>query len=240
MAITTEEDLIKAVIDDMRADRTDAITDITDNGAGTWLVETECTKDIVAGQYITIASTNVRVTEVVLNTSFTVKTTVDISAGTVWAALAPFFFYGNPIDISAEINLKQQQQNLNYPAVILFEIKDIERPGIESPIGSIASIQLFFMDQIDITNSTIENLYDNTVDRMDALAQEFYRKIQNRRLFYANNEPYSLAKWSKWNVSVIRNGKNGSEAIFDNHLGGVEINMSIPFSKNINNFCQNC
>lgn len=240
MAIVTEEDMIKGVIDDMRAARTYAIDDITDNADGTWLVETLCTKDVVAGQYINIGSTQVRVTAVVLNTSFTVKTTTNIVAETTWTALAPYFFYGNPIDVSAEIDRKEDFQNKNYPAVVLFEIKDIERPGFESPVGSIPRVQLFFLDQYDPTNYTIEQTYTNVVDRMDALAMEFIRAIQNRRHFIANNEPYSLAKWSKWNVSVIRNGKNGSETIFNNNLSGVELNMRIPLSKNMNNFCNVC
>lgn len=240
MALISEEDLIKEVIDEMRADRAGSILSVVSLGSSLWTINVDCTKDIVAGQWINVGATPVKVTAVSLNISFTVKSSTSLVGATAWAALAPYFFYGQPIDINEEIKKKEQNQNKNYPAVVLFEIKDIERLGFDSPIGSIPRVQMFFVDQYDPTNSVIETLYGNVVDRMDELSSEFIRKIRNRRLFYAQNESYSIAKWSRWNVQVVRNGKNGSEAIFDNFLAGVELTGRIPISKNANILCGNC
>jgi len=240
MTFISEEDIIKEVIDEMRADRTGSILSVVNNGSNSWTINVDCTKDIVVGQYINVGATAVKVTAVSINISFTVKSSTSLTGSTTWSALAHYFFYGQPIDISAEIDRKEQQQHKNYPAVVLFEIKDIELPNIDSPIGSIPRVQMFFVDQYDPTSSVIETLYGNVVDRMHQLALEFIRKIRTRRLFYAQNENYSLAKWSRWNVQVVRNGKNGSEAIFNNHLAGVELNGNIPISKNANILCGNC
>lgn len=235
----TEEQLIKSVVDRMRASRTFAIDNITNNNDGTWLIETQCTKDIVAGQYILIGATEVKVTAVVVNTSFTVKTSTDISAETAWSAMGPYFFYGNPIDIHAEISRKEQTQNRNYPAVILFELKDIQKGSWDSPV-SVMKPQIFFMDQFDITNNTIQDLYDNRVNRMDALATEFIETLKSTRNIYSLTDSPDVSKWSKWNVVAIRSGVNGSQTIFSNNLSGVELNIAIPYSKDLNVSCENC
>jgi hypothetical protein len=239
MAYVSEEDIISAIVDEMRAAITGEITDVTDLGSNLWLVETECTKDIVAGQKINVGATMVTVKIVVTNVSFTVQTTTNIIAETTWSALAPYFFYGNPSDISDEIDRKNDDQNKNYPAIVLFEIKDIERTGFDSPKNN-ASIQMYFLDQHNPSDDTIGTIYGNIVDRMDRLAQSFIEQARKTRQLYVSGNDARISKESKWKVRVIQSPNGGNKTIFNNHLSGVGLSMTIGFSKNINTICNNC
>lgn len=241
MARITIEDIIKGTVDKMRARRTGSITSVVSLGNNLWKLNVACTFDIAAGQYITVSplATTFKVTTVVANVSITVLSTVSLATQTSWAATAPLFFYGNPIDANQEISLSQQDQNKNYPAVILFEV---ERETYDTDVISVndftSECQIFFMDIEDHHGKTIAQLYQGTVDRMNELAIEFVAKLRKERGVNIIDDTGVLSKHSKWGVRVVRDGRDGSDTIFDNNLSGVELNISVPVRKVLNQKCK--
>jgi len=240
MARLTEEDIVRATVDALRAKRTKVVTAVINNGDGTYTLFTPCTFDTVAGHLIDVLGNSVKVTAVVQDVSITVKSSVDLLSAIVWNALGPYFFFGNPITISNEMD-KVNNQNANYPAIILFEVQNVT--VFPDPIASLdreSGLNIFFMDQANYEDSTNQDLYDNVVDRMEELSIEFIKEIRKVLNYRQLTDTFPLAKFSKWGVSVVRNGVNGQDTIFNNDLSGVEINFTAPIDKNLNVKCGTC
>ena len=236
MARITVETLIKNVVDKLRESRTGAIYSVVQNG-NEYTLNTLKTFDIKKGNFISVLGFSVYVVEVVENVSITVETSNDLTTAVKWNALQPYFYYGDPIDMNNEITAGNNDQDTKYPAVIMFEVKrskySIQRSDL---IDFTPRLRLFFMDQANYADSTINDLYQ-TVDSMQDLAEEFIDQLGITPHIYVQDSDYNLNKHSKWGVKVIKNGKANSETIFDNNLTGVEIEIDVPIAKSLQFSC---
>jgi len=237
MARTTEEQLIDSVVTKLRNKRTGTISSVVNEGGGIYTLNVTNTFDVVSGHYITVLSSSSLVREVVSNTSIKVLSSTDLSAATSWTANFPFFFYGNPVDINNERNTESDQRN-NYPAIILFEVKNIVKNRDKNDIiQRTPTLRLYFMDMCEHFDKTISEIYTEVLDRMEELSEEFVNQLEKERGVYIQDESYRVEKFSKWSVRVIRNGQTNSDVIFDNHLTGVGIEIDVPMSNALNCLC---
>lgn len=233
---TTVEQLIGSVIAKMRAKRSGTITNITQNGKE-YTIETANTFDLMVGNYVTINGNSVIITAVVENVSFTVKSSTSLIGATDWVANYPLFVYGDPIDMNAELNAGNNDQDTKYPSVIMFEIKRTRGfRDLNSAYDQVPRIRLFFMDQANYEDSDIDQLYD-VVDRMECLAYEFMDCLDVTPHVFAQDIEFDLNKHSKWGVRVIRDRKANAETIFDNNLSGVELIIDLPIAKTLQFRC---
>jgi len=236
MARITVETLIKNVVDKLRASRTAAISSVVKNG-NEYTLNTLKTFDIEKGNFISVLGFSVYVVEVVENVSIKVETSNNLTTAVKWEALQPYFYYGDPIDMNNEITAGSNDQDTKYPAVIMFEVKrskySIQRSDL---IDFTPRLRLFFMDQANYSDSTINDLY-KTVDSMQDLAEEFINQLGITPHIYVQDSDYNLNKHSKWGVKVIRSSRQQSETLFDNNLTGVEIEIDVPIAKSLQFSC---
>ena len=237
MAKTTEEQLIDSVVTKLRNKRTAPISSVVNEGGGIYLLNTNNTFDVVSGVYVSILGNSVLVREVVSNTSIKVLSSADLTLATSWTANFPYFFYGNPVDINNERNLESDQRN-NYPAIILFGVKNIVKNRDKNDIiQRTPTLRLYFMDMCEHNDKTISEIYTEVLDRMEELSEEFVDQLEKEKGVYIQDESYRVEKFSKWAVRVIRNNQTQSDVIFDNQLTGVGIEIDVPMSNALNCLC---
>lgn len=234
---TTIEQVIDSVVSKLRAKRTAAITSVIQNG-NEYTLNTAKTFDIKKGQFINVLGFDVYVIDIVQDTSITVETSEDLTSAVEWSSLQPYFYYGDPIDMNNEINRGDTDTDTKYPAVIMFEVQKQRYFRDRSVLyDSEPSVRLFFMDQANYEDYSIDDLY-GVVDRMQDLALEFIDQLDLTSGVYIQDQDYLINKHSKWGVKVIRDRRTTSETIFDNNLTGVELNIDIPLSKTLQFKCE--
>lgn len=234
---TTTEQVILSVVDKLRKKRTGSISSVIQSG-NEYTLNVTNTFDIKKGQYINVLGFDVYVVEVVTNTSIKVETGNDLTTATEWTSLQPYFYYGDPVDMNNEINRGTKDVDTKYPAVIMFEVQR-ERFYKDASVlyDSEPTVRLFFMDQENYKDSSIDDLY-STVDRMKNLAIEFINQLDLTKGVYIQDSEYLITNHSKWGVKVIKDRRTASETIFDNNLTGVELVIDVPLSKTLQFKCE--
>ena len=234
---TTIEQVISSVVDKLRAKRSGVISSVVQNG-NEYTLNVLNTFDIKKGQYIKVLGFDVFVINVVQNTSITVETGQDLTTATEWASLQPYFYYGDPVDMNNEINRGTTDIDTKYPAVIMFEVQR-ERFYKDASVlyDSEPTVRLFFMDQENYEDSSIDDLY-GTVNRMKDLAIEFINQLDLTKGVYIQDSEYVISNHSKWGVKVIKDRRTASETLFDNNLTGVELIIDVPLCKTLHFKCE--
>lgn len=240
---TTIETVVGNIIDLMR--ETASISSIVDLGGGQATINTSDTGTIAitdegatVNPYITIGGTSYKVVAVVSDTSFTVEYSGGLPSGSTWKADAPYFFKGNLIDQSQEID-RTKDFNKKYPAIILPEVTRIRY--INNPLDineMIASVDLFFMNLCNYEDWAIEDFYTKVVDKMEIMALDFNTKADGYRYVgELDDSDATINKISKWGVQVFRNGADGQDTLFNDNLGGVQYSIDLPIKRSLNSEC---
>lgn len=236
MARITIENLISSVVSKLREKRKASITSVT--GAGNqYTLFTSNTFDIKKGQFIEVLGASVYVLEVSENVFIKVESSTDLTTASEWQSLQPYFYYGDPVDMNNEINAGGADMDAKYPAVIMFEVQRERFYKDKSVLyDSESSLRLFFMDQANYEDSSINELY-SVVDRMKELAIEFINQLDITKGVYIQDSEYVVTNHSKWGVKLIRDRRTASETLFDNNLTGVELQIDVPLSKTLQLNC---
>jgi hypothetical protein len=236
MARITIENLILSVVSKLREKRKALITSVT--GAGNeYTLFTSKTFDIKKGQFIEVLGASVYVLEVSENVFIKVESSTDLTTASEWQSLQPYFYYGDPVDMNNEINAGGADMDAKYPAVIMFEVQRERFYKDKSVLyDSESSLRLFFMDQANYEDSSINELY-SVVDRMKELAIEFINQLDITKGVYIQDSEYVVTNHSKWGVKLIRDRRTASETLFDNNLTGVELQIDVPLSKTLQLNC---
>lgn len=236
MARITIENLISSVVSKLREKRKASITSVT--GAGNqYTLFTSKTFDIKKGQFIEVLGASVYVLEVSENVFIKVESSTDLTTASEWQSLQPYFYYGDPVDMNNEINAGGADMDAKYPAVIMFEVQRERFYKDKSVLyDSESSLRLFFMDQANYEDSSINELY-SVVDRMKELAIEFINQLDITKGVYIQDSEYLVTNHSKWGVKLIRDRRTASETLFDNNLTGVELQIDVPLSKTLQLNC---
>ncbi len=143
----------------------------------------------------------------------------------------PQFLHGTPISVNIELGTLPSAAK--FPAVYLYEIlRDRQIFADSSPIERECEIILFFLDNADPAWLTDAH-YDNTVRRMDALAQHFLSQVLLSPLFagelieYADTIPHA-------DFGRFAQERGHIRTIFDEMLSGVELRLKLPIKKKTN------
>ena len=235
---TTTEQVIGGVVSKLREKRKGTVLSVSYLGDNIYQLNTSETFDMKKGQFVEVEGFTAYVVEVSQDSFIKVESSNDLLSATEWKSLQPYFYYGDPIDIDNEINRGTTDIDTKYPAVIMFEVQR-ERfyKDRSNLIGSEPTLRLFFMDQENYEDSSIDDLY-STVDRMKNLSLEFINQLDLTPHVYIQDSEYSINNHSKWGVKVIRDRRTSSETIFDNNLTGVELVIDVPLAKTLQFNCE--
>jgi len=220
---TNIPNLISSIIDLIKD--TGDITSITSSGT-TRTIFTADTKNLNAGDYVTIGNSDFKILTLVANNKFTVVSTNAITA-TTWTAKAPYFFYGNPLMIVNTINrIKDYKQK--YPIIVLFEtMPSTVNDELVNPLERTVSLDMFVADEANYKDFSHEDYYSQVIDKLQDIADKLIYEFKNNasigKLTNHKETPYS-----QWNLTT-EEGKN----VFDAELSAIRIQIDLPIKKSV-------
>ena len=221
-------DLIGIFVDAMRTTAT--ITSEIDNGDGSITI----TSNVAAldeNDYIILGGNNYRIYD--LNTiAGTFKINATFPTGeTEWKTAAPYYYHGTPQTVNKEVDTQNETlDKARYPAIILWEVirQDFDKDPI-SVVGNTARLTMSFLDTTNKIDWSVEQHYDNVIDKMEDQADRFISICKNHP--YINRfDDYSYIKHFNWGTVV--QDKGHVKYILDENLSGLNLEVALPIKKN--------
>jgi len=192
---------------------------------------------LIVENFVWIGSTLYQIRSIDIGTSsFTVKSG-SLPVGTFYKTGAPYYLHGRFIAIDSELN---QIQNgfAKYPLIYLAEnftsTKDLNPVN---QVGETAQCSFFFMNSANYEDFLTVDHYDQVIDDMDLLANDFISLLKsNPFVQYAAMSIEDRIRHPKWGLIV--ESKGSSRNLFSDNLSGVEVRINVPIRKMIND-CNN-
>ena len=225
----TVVDIFDSIVDSMRA--TGTITLVV---AGTTNTTLTSDNSLIAKEWVTINSTNYKVVSAT-STTFVVKGV--FTEATSWKALAPYYDYGHPQEISNRLADKDGKLGINsqkYPLIAFYTDVRIKH-GDAKVYGK---LERQFMSILGLSNKkyTSQQRYANVIEPiLIPLHKALVKKIQSSKYFigtYPKLE-HDEVRMPFWGHS----SKYGNvESIFNDPLDGINMeNISLKLTnRNIN------
>ena len=242
MAITVKDELevLSDIVDAMRD--TSTITNIVDNGNGTYTIHTLSIEDIADGDYITIEDTtgfdgedylisSVNSTNITFNISLATGVTIPDNFGT-WKANKPYFYFdtwlGNANDMLIN-NLLPVKINQKFPQIFIVIPFSLE----ERQQYKEGNIFIYFIEE-NQENKTQQWRLDNIfIPVLNPLLADFKEKLYESFYVLAPNNRVWDVQTTKYFYLRISSKNNELNEI----ASAIEANFrSIKF-KNLNNLC---
>ena len=213
--------------------RTVTISNITDNGDGTYLLETCCTYWLRPCKYITIDGNSYKIQSFVQNTSLTVSGDI-LPTVTTFTIDAPFYKHGTPTATNAELFKVDADQEL--PLVWLLEIltQSVYQKD-ENPLDYSSDLRLFFLDEYDPEDDLTADIYTDVIRPMQSMVEEFIREVELDG-DYQDLEEYRTINWSKFGVYTTNKGSTSK--VLDAFLSGIELRITLEVMKKTD--CSTC
>jgi len=235
---TKLREIINTVVDLFR--KTGSVSAVVDNGNGTATFNTDSTDGLTVGDcenpFVTVGGVSYEVVSFTADTDITVNFTA-LPSGSTWTADAPYVYYGNPIQMSNEID-KEQNANAKYPAIIIFENgSSTQELNPTSTIESTESLEVYFMDIANYQDWLIDDFYSNVVNVMEDLSYNFVDACRQYKYIEELTATATRERISKWGVRLIRSGKGSADTIFNDNLSGVSLRIDLPISRALNDEC---
>ena len=221
-------DLIGIFVDAMRT--TETIISEVDNGDGSITITTNVAA-LDESDYIILGGNNYSIYD--LNTiAGTFKINATFPTGeTEWKTAAPYYYHGTPQTVNKEVDTQNETlDKARYPAVILWEVirQDFDKDPI-SVVGNTARLTMSFLDTTNKIDWTIEEHYDNVIDKMEDQADRFISICKNHP-YISRFDDYSYIKHFNWGT-VVRD-KGHVRYILDENLSGLNLEIALPIKKN--------
>jgi hypothetical protein len=221
-------DLIGIFVDAMRT--TETIISEVDNGDGSITITTNVAA-LDENDYIILGGNNYSVYD--LNTiAGTFKINATFPTGeTEWKTAAPYYYHGTPQTVNKEVDTQNETlDKARYPAVILWEVirQDFDKDPI-SVVGNTARLTMSFLDTTNKIDWTIEEHYDNVIDKMEDQADRFISICKNHP-YISRFDDYSYIKHFNWGTVV--KDKGHVRYILDENLSGLNLEIALPIKKN--------
>ncbi len=235
---TKLREIINTIVDLFR--KTGSVSAVVDNGNGTATFATDSTDGLTVGDcenpFISVGGVSYEVVSFTADTDITVNFTA-LPSGSTWTSDAPYVYYGNPIQMSNEID-KEQNPNAKYPAIIVFENgNSVQELEPISTIESTESLEMFFVDIANYEDWLIDDFYSNVVNAMEDLSYEFVDACRQYKYIEELTATATRERISKWGVRLIRSGKGSADTIFNDNLSGVSLRIDLPISRALNDEC---
>jgi len=235
---TKLREIINTIVDLFR--KTGSVSAVVDNGNGTATFATDSTDGLTVGDcenpFVSVGGVSYEVVSFTADTDITVNFTA-LPSGSTWTSDAPYVYYGNPIQMSNEID-KEQNPNAKYPAIIVFENgNSVQELEPISTIESTESLEMFFVDIANYEDWLIDDFYSNVVNAMEDLSYEFVDACRQYKYIEELTATATRERISKWGVRLIRSGKGSADTIFNDNLSGVSLRIDLPISRALNDEC---
>ncbi len=235
---TKLREIINTIVDLFR--KTGSVSAVVDNGNGTATFATDSTDGLTVGDcenpFVSVGGVSYEVVSFTNNTDITVNFTA-LPSGSTWTSDAPYVYYGNPIQMSNEID-KEQNPNAKYPAIIVFENgNSVQELEPISTIESTESLEMFFVDIANYEDWLIDDFYSNVVNAMEDLSYQFVDACREYKYIEELTSTATRERISKWGVRLIRSGKGSADTIFNDNLSGVSLRIDLPISRALNDEC---
>ena len=213
--------------------RTVTIDLITDNGDGTYQLDSCCTYWLRPCKTITIDSIDYRIQSFVQNESLTIKGDV-VPGLTTFTITPPFYKHGTPMATNNELFHVDNDQQL--PLVWLLEIlTQSVFQNEENPLDYSSDLRLFFLDEYDPEDDLTSDLYTDIIRPMQSMVEEFIKEVRKDGN-YNDVDEYRTINWSKFGVYTTNKGSTSK--ILDAYLSGIEVRITLEIMKIEN--CDDC
>lgn len=208
---------------------TEPITNLIDNGDGTYTIEVCKTYHVQANcSSINIGGTDYPVTAVVDNDSITISSTI-APVGTEYTIAAPSYFAGTRLAINTKIsNIEDYKDKL--PFVYLWEVvQETIITDEESRLEQDTTVRLFFLAPRDNEVTDNELLYNDSVDPMVNLLEAFVSSLSSNALVLDENiNRYERLALPKFGVG---DDTGATDSFFNEFLSGIELRITLPILK---------
>lgn len=201
------------------------ITAVTDNGDGTFTIETCNTYHLQPGFNVTIGGNEYLIESVIRNEEIVVSGTEPITDPT-FVAYTPFYYHGTPVQVSRELTEIVVASDKT-PMVYLSEELKEKYFARDSAIDREVPCQIFFLTQCDFENWLTADYHNYAINPMRELALEFVETCKRSKLIGKFTE-FEID--TRQRVGVVTSGQ-GKKNFGDAHLSGVELRITLPINR---------
>jgi len=224
-------DIIREVVEAINIEFTAKV--ITDNGSNSYTLTTNDTMYVQEGFSITIGAVVYEVTEVVKDVSITI-TGASLPVIKVFNLYAPVYYHGTVIKVKGEIAGETNANNVfaHTPFIYLREVIEdtVNTKYNDSPIDKTTDLQILILTQCNYVDWKIVDHYSKSIYQMRALLQGFINALyENKKI--GKFEDYKVKNHINFGVYVTDKGE--TKSIFTDNLSGVELNITLPFKKQL-------
>jgi hypothetical protein len=213
--------------------RTVTIDLITDNGNGTYQLDSCCTYWLRPCKTITIDAVDYKIQSFVQNESLTVKGDV-LPTATSFTITPPFYKHGTPTATNSELFHVDNDQEL--PLAWLLEIltQSVFQKE-DNPLDYSSDLRLFFLDGYDPEDGLTSDLYTDIIRPMQSMVEEFIKEVELDGN-YNDVDEYRTINWSKFGVYTTNQGSTSQ--VLDAYLTGIELRITLEIMKKVD--CNDC
>lgn len=182
-------------------------------------------------QTIEINSNSYEVLEVVNNESITLLGSVLLSIGT-YQLPNLYFKHGTIIQTNIELSAVIDKNEIT-PLVYLKRSFRETINGKESAIDRESDITLYFLTQANFSEWETENYDDYAIIPMRNIVYSFIEMLENNR-YIGKTTDYRITDLFRF---ATYSDKGSENLLFNEHLSGVELTLTLPINKNFKCNC---
>lgn len=201
-------------------------------------IESNCTYWLMNGMKINIEGVFYKVSNLVMNTSFTLTPSINVLdiGVTEFDLVAPTYFHGTLKMTRNEVSAETKKSKI-LPMVYLFEvIRDRKVNSIDSLIDRESELRIFFLGNVDTQNWLTDSHYENIINPLSVMVEMFISLVGSNK-FFTDEFDYET-------INLINVSENGEQrrSIFDCDLSGIELRLFSQIRKDLGcseNICLN-
>jgi len=219
-------DIIKEIVNSLTF--TENILSLAQNGTE-WTIKICDNHHLRPCSKIQINGTDYEVKSIDGSGCILIDTADSLSLG-VLVIPAPFYIHGTWLAATSEIKQIPLSSD-KYPLVYLFEVlEDRFNTNPLSTTGRESKLRLFFLDEADRNNWLTEDHYEGAINPMTSLAEDFIGATDNSKLVVNNNDAKEHSLRYHANFGKVTE-EGHTKYLFSDFVSGVEMNVTIPFTK---------
>jgi len=152
-----------------------------------------------------------------------------IAAPSTFSLYAPFFFHGTPPETNTEL-ADERDAFAKTPMVYLLETLTEEfNEDQENTVERVSSLRLFFLTQANFSKWLTADFYNNAIEPMRRLMENFYEAMRTSRRFYTKEQEFSITNHARFGIYISSRGVEKS--LFVDNLSGVEMIIDLTILK---------
>lgn len=200
------------------------VSQVVDNGDGTYTLDVNFTYYLNSQRTITINSVSYRVQSFVLNESITIKGD-SLPVTTSFDIDSPRFLHGTPKKVNGEMI---NENTKDYPFIWLLEFmeKDYD-DDFNSAISVVLDLNLFFLTDVYEANWDISTHTTEATDTMSNEIEFFIKTVKKRRDLFGEITAHAVTDHVNFGEYITNKGYDSK--ILSDNLSGSQLKMSLPY-----------